>query len=125
MEQPTTIKTIIYTILSVFTLAGGVFSVGKWTGRKNRDTEEIEKLKDTVEENENKAKARLYGPDGSLLFVRAEIYNKDQNAVRADISAIEKKQQAHEISLVKLESIDRNVTSLVDLFKTYIKNNSK
>ena len=117
MEQPTTIKTVLYTILAVVSLAGVVFSVGKWTGRKNRESEDIKKLKQAIEENENKSKSRLYEDNGSLIFVRAVDYEKDQNAVRAEIKDIDKKQQAHELTLV---SIDSNVKMLVGLIKDFI-----
>ena len=117
MEQTTTIKTVLYTILAVVSLAGGVFTVGKWTGRKNRESEDIEKLKNIIEENENKAKSRLYKNDGEEIFVRAVDYEKDQNTMRADIKDLDKKQQAHELTLV---SIDSNVKMLVGLIRDFM-----
>lgn len=125
MKDPELIKDFICISLGLLSLAGAFFAVGKWTGRKNVDSEEIKKLKQTVQENENKNKSRLYGKDGGLFFVRAENYEKEMNVVRAVQSKLDsrldelnEKQHSHELTL---SSIDSNVRLLVELVKKSIK----
>jgi len=125
MKDPGFIKDFISICLGVIGLAGVFFGVGKWIGRKNVDSEEIAKLKQAVQENEARSKARLYAKGGREFFVRAENYEKEMNAVRAvqsefdsKLDELNDKQHLHEVTL---GSIDSNVKLLIELFKKSIK----
>jgi len=125
MNNPETLKIILYTSLGVISLVGTVLGIGVWIGKKNHDSEEINKLKQAIELNEAKAKARFYTPGGAQIMMRAEICEKLNNAVRADIlrldkkvTDVEKKQATYESTL---ESIDGNVKMLVGLFEAVVK----
>lgn len=118
MKDPATLKIIIYTSLAIFSVVGTVLGIGVWIGKKNSDSEEIDKLKQQVETNEAKARARLYTPDGNQIFMRAGYCEKLHSSIRADLSEVEKKQQIQEITLV---SIDSNVKMLVSLIKDVLK----
>ena len=76
MDNPATLKIVLYTVLGVCSVVGSVLAVGVWIGRKNQDSERIEKLEKLVKANEDKAKARLYSPDGQEIMTRAVDFKK-------------------------------------------------
>lgn len=127
LSDPNNIKNFLYICSGVIGLAGTFFGIGKYFGKKNHETEEILKMWQAIEKNEAKAKSRLYTPDGSQIFMRAGFCEKIHTAMRADIlkvdsrvNDVEKKQATYESTL---ESIDKNVLMLVELFKNITKQN--
>lgn len=114
MKDPTALKTVLYVAGALIGIASSFLGVGIWIGRKNQDSKEIEELKALVVDNEQKAKARLYRQDGGQIFVRADFCEKFKAQTNKNIKELQGKQQAHELTLGR---IDSNVKLLISLFK--------